>query len=83
MHFTGSEVIYGYTKAFNRGMAEVLLDGSSQGTVDLYSPSIEWQTATPFRTSGANPHTLQIRVTGRKDSAAAGAFVDLDALIVR
>jgi hypothetical protein len=83
LKFSGSEVIYVYTKAFNRGIAEILLDGASQGTVDLYSPSIEWQTATPFRTSEPGPHTLQIRVTGRKDSAATGAFVDLDALIVR
>jgi hypothetical protein len=70
LHFTGSEVIY--TKAFNRGIAEILLDGVTQGTVDLYSPSIEWQTATPFRVGEAGQHTLQIRVTGRKDSAATG-----------
>lgn len=83
LRFEGSEVIYVYTKAFNRGLAEVLLDGASQGTLDLYAPAIEWRTATPFRATGPGPHTLQIRVTGRKNPGATGVFVDVDALIVR
>jgi len=83
VRFEGSEVIYVYTKAFNRGMAEVVLDGASQGTLDLYSPAIEWRTATPFRATGPGPHTLQIRVTGRKNPAATGVFVDVDTVIVR
>ncbi len=83
VRFDGSEIVYVYTKAFNRGIAEILLDGSSQGMLDLYSPSIEWRTATPFRATGRGPHTLQIRVTGRKNAAAAGVFADVDALIVR
>ena len=83
LRFDGSQVIYVYTKAFNRGLAEVLLDGASQGTLDLYSPTVEWKTATPFRATGPGPHTFQIRVTGRKNPAATGVFVDVDALIVR
>ena len=83
VRFQGSEVIYVYTKAFNRGLAEVVLDGASQGTLDLYSPAIEWRTATPFRATGPGPHTLQIRVTGRKNPAATGVFVDVDTVSVR
>ena len=83
LRFDGSQLIYVYTKAFNRGVAEVLLDGASQGTLDLYSPHVEWKTATPFRATGPGPHTFQIRVTGRKNPAATGIFVDVDKLIVR
>jgi len=81
--FDGSEVVYVYTKAFNRGIAQIALDGQSQGTIDLYSPSVEWKTAAPFRARGPGPHTLQIQVTGHKTPSATGAFVDVDALIVR
>ncbi len=81
--FDGAEVVYVYTKAFNRGIAEITLDGESQGTIDLYSPSVEWKTASPFRANGPGRHTLQIRVAGRKSASATDVFVDLDALIVR
>ena len=83
LRFTGTEAFYLYTKAFNRGIAEVLLDGVSQGALDLYSPDIHWQTATPFRAHGPGPHTLEIRVTGQKNPASTGIFVDVDSLVVR
>jgi hypothetical protein len=41
--FEGSELQYVYTKAPNRGMALVTIDGSSRGTLDLYAPQIVWQ----------------------------------------
>ncbi len=81
--FDGAEIVYVYTKAFNRGIAQIVLDGRSLGTIDLYSPTVEWKTAVSFRTEGPGPHTLQIEVTGRKITSATGAFVDVDALIVR
>jgi hypothetical protein len=81
--FDGAEVVYVYTKAFNRGIAQISLDGRSQGAIDLYSPSLEWKTAAPFRAQGPGPHTLEIQVTGRKTPSATDAFVDVDALIVR
>lgn len=74
--FSGTEVTYIYSRAFNRGAAEVLIDGVSRGTVDLYSASIVWQSATRFPCSGAGPHTLEVRNTGT-------SFIDLDALEVR
>ncbi|HLG98263.1 MAG TPA: hypothetical protein VKX49_18250 [Bryobacteraceae bacterium] len=83
LRFTGTEVIYVYTKAFNRGIAEILLDRASQGTLDLYSSSIEWQTATPFRAPSSGQHILEIRVTGRRNAASTGVFVDADSLVVR
>ncbi|HMD49744.1 MAG TPA: hypothetical protein VKG79_11625, partial [Bryobacteraceae bacterium] len=82
LRFQGTEVTYVYTRAFNRGLAEVFIDGQSKGTLDLYSPAIGWKTTAPFR-SPAGTHTFEIRVTGSKSSAATDAFVDLDELIVR
>lgn len=81
--FEGAEVLYGYTKAFNRGIAEIILDGASQGSLDQYSPTVEWQSSLSIRATGRGPHTLEIRVTGRKDQAASDAFIDVDELIVR
>ena len=82
LRFQGTQVTYVYTKAFNRGLAEVFIDGQSKATLDLYSPAIGWKTSTSFQVSPGT-HTLEIRVTGRKSPAATGAFVDVDAVIVR
>lgn len=82
LRFQGTDVTYVYTKAFNRGFAEVFIDGESRATLDLYAPAIAWKTSTPFHAS-TGTHTFEIRVTGRKSSAATGAFVDVDELIVR
>lgn len=81
--FDGNEVMYVYTKAFNRGIAEIAIDGASQGALDLYAPSAEWKTATPFRANGPGRHALLIRVTGRKNPSARDAFIDVDMLVVR
>ncbi len=81
--FTGAEARYVYTKAFNRGIAEIKLDGVSQGAEDLYAPSIAWQASRLIRAPSPGDHTLEIRVTGRKNPFATAAYVDLDALQVR
>ena len=81
LRFEGTELTYVYTKAFNRGLAEISIDGQSKGTLDLYSPAIAWRTSATLRTS-AGIHTFEIRVSGRRTPASSGTFVDLDALIV-
>jgi hypothetical protein len=81
--FTGEEVRYVYTKAFNRGIAEINVDGTLQATLDLYSPAIEWKASFPIRAAEPGLHTLEIRVTGRKNPAATDSDVDVDALVVR
>jgi hypothetical protein len=83
LRFDGLEVTYVYTKAFNRGLAEILIDGENRGTVDLYSSTIEWKSSAVFRARDPGLHTLEIRVTGRRSPGATGAYVDLDKLIVR
>jgi 4-amino-4-deoxy-L-arabinose transferase-like glycosyltransferase len=80
--FTGAEVGYIYTKAPNRGIAEIVLDEITQGEVDLYSSSVEWKSTYQVRSSAAGAHTLKIRVTGRKNPAATDSYVDVDGFVV-
>jgi hypothetical protein len=81
--FEGGEIAYVYTKAFNRGVAEVKLDGVARGEIDLYSPKIIWQARKTFGDLAPGKHTFELIVTGRKDAAATDRYVDVDALIVR
>jgi hypothetical protein len=78
--FEGTELRYWYTKAFNRGLAAVFVDGISKGTVDLYSPTIEWQSSSLFAGLTPGRHTVEIRATGRHDPASADTYIDIDAL---
>jgi hypothetical protein len=80
--FEGDAVTYVYTKAPNRGIAEITIDGVSKGTFDLYSAAIQWRSRLKFEGLGAGRHVFVLRVTGSSRSGADGAFVDLDALEV-
>ena len=81
--FDGTELRYVYSKAFNRGMAAITIDGVAKGLLDLYSPTIEWQSSTTFGGLQPGHHTIEIRVTGRHNPASEGAYVDIDALLAR
>jgi hypothetical protein len=87
----GSEVIFAFdakalnwvfTKAPNRGVAEVTIDGVSKGAIDLYSPVIEWQSKVRFCCFTAGKHVLTIRVTGQTHAKSTGRFVDVDGFLV-
>jgi glycosyltransferase involved in cell wall biosynthesis len=80
--FEGSALLYVYTKAPNRGIAEVTVDGRSQGTIDLYSPQIQWQTRTDFCCFSPNTHLAVLRVTGESNPQSRGKFVDVDSFFV-
>jgi hypothetical protein len=81
--FRGRDLNYFYTKAPNRGLCDVILDGQRRGVVDLYSPKIEWRSSTEFQGLGAGVHVLILRVSGKKSSAASDCFVDVDGFSVR
>jgi Dolichyl-phosphate-mannose-protein mannosyltransferase len=82
LSFEGTGITWVYTKAFNRGIAEVKVDGIARGDIDLYSPKIVWQAHQTFGGLTPGKHTFEVVVTGRKDAAATDRYVDLDALIV-
>jgi glycosyltransferase involved in cell wall biosynthesis len=80
--FEGTALTYVFTKAWNRGLASVTIDGISQGTIDLYSPNIEWQSRQKFCCLGAGRHVAAIRVVGQSNPKSKGNFIDLDSFVV-
>lgn len=76
--FEGVAVTLIHTKAFNRGLAEILIDGKAAGTLDGYASKIEWQQRARFQAGTAGRHTLTVRVLGRHGPTAQGSFVDID-----
>jgi hypothetical protein len=78
--FEGTEFEYIYTKAYNRGMALVTIDGITRGTLDLFEPWTRWQANTVFGGLKPGRHTVEIRVLGRRNERSAGDTVDIDAL---
>jgi hypothetical protein len=79
--FTGQAVTYLFTTTFNRGFAEVSIDGADRGALDLYSPKTEFQVARKF-TVPSGSHVIRIRVAGRKSPQSSGRFVDVDGFVV-
>jgi hypothetical protein len=80
--FSGSALIYGFTRAFNRGRAQIYLDGKLVEVLDQYSPDIQWQSQKRYVVEAPGRHSVAIRVTGEKDVNSKAAFVDLDYLVV-
>jgi hypothetical protein len=81
--FDGTELRYVYSKAFNRGLAAITIDGVAKGVLDLYSPAIEWQSSTTFGGLRPGHHTVEIRVIGQHNPASNASYVDIDALLTR
>jgi len=77
--FTGEQFILVSDKDPYRGIAEVLVDNVSQGTVDLYNDTTINQVEV-FKSAvlASGPHTIKIRVTGTKRAAARATYVRVD-----
>jgi dolichol-phosphate mannosyltransferase len=80
--FEGKALTYVYTKAVNRGIASVTVDGVDRGAVDLYSAVTQWQSRTRFCCFGPGRHMAVIRATGRANPQSKGKFIDLDSFTV-
>jgi hypothetical protein len=79
--FTGTAVRLISSLESNRGICEIFLDGVSQGTVDLYSPTIKRQQVIFEKNSLiSGEHIIKMVVTGEKNSAASECYVDIDAV---
>ncbi|SCN25713.1 PEGA domain protein [Clostridium sp. N3C] len=63
----------------NRGIAKVIIDGTSY-TVDMYSPSLQLQ-KTIFQVTNLSPgnHTITVQCTGTKSSSSKGTYIMIDA----
>jgi hypothetical protein len=80
--FDGRSLIYMFTRAPNRGIAEVLVDGKLSATVDEWARGIAWQSQERLCCFPPGRHEVTIRVSGRKRPEAEGRFIDVDGLIV-
>jgi hypothetical protein len=80
--FNGTAFTYTYTKAFNRGIARIEVDGAQIREVDLYSAQTEWQASTSFTGLPAGNHTVRISVALARNPSSSNTFVDIDALRV-
>ena len=79
--FTGTGVRYVYTRAINRGTADVYLDGALQRTIDLYSPTTQWQSSTTFQNLKNAVHLIEVRVGQGRNAAATDQYVDVDEFV--
>ncbi len=84
LSFTGSAITYIFTKALNRGIALVLIDGNERARIDTYSKDTVWRSERVFPAGrlGARTHSLEVRVLEKKNPASSGTYVDLDAIVV-
>jgi hypothetical protein len=81
--FEGTQITWVHSKAVNRGIAEVRIDGVSKGKIDLYSATTIWRTEDTFKTFGPGAHTFEVLVTEDRNPLATDHFADVDALIVK
>lgn len=83
LSFSGSEVYWITTRKASYGLAEVFLDGVSQGVVDLYTADTRYQQAVwSKRGLAPGPHKLKIRVLRLKNPASSSYLVGVDAFDV-
>lgn len=78
----GTGFDYIHATAFNRGRAEILVDGKRRASIDLYSPQSIWQAHTTVRGLAPGRHVVTIRAQPEKTAAAADFYIDLDAVTV-
>ena len=66
----------------SEGKATITIDGVSKGTIDLYSPTVNWRVPEAFTGLTSGAHTILVTVLGTKDRAATGTQVVVDAFVV-
>jgi glycosyltransferase involved in cell wall biosynthesis len=81
--FEGDLLLYSYTKAPNRGLADISIDGAHKAIVDLYSDKTEWQKSTFFDKLGRGRHLAVITVLPGKNPKSSDRYVDVDSFLVR
>ena len=82
--FNGTSVALVTSKAATRGIANITLDGTDLGNVDLFSSTKKTKTVawTPDSPLSAGPHTLVVTVTGTRNAGSTGTRIDIDAFLV-
>jgi GH25 family lysozyme M1 (1,4-beta-N-acetylmuramidase) len=77
--FSGRQVTWFTVMGPAFGRAIVLIDGHDRGTFDGYAPANRFKVARTFHGLAPGPHTITVRATGKRSSAATDALVAIDA----
>jgi hypothetical protein len=80
--FTGTAVSWISVKCELCGTADVFVDGTLAGTVDMYSATREQGVVFTATGLPVGTHTLAIDVTGTKNPASGDAYIAVDAFDV-
>src|SRR5580658_3211293 len=80
--FQGGLLTYVYTKAANRGMVAIAIDGVRQASVDLYSPKTEWQRQSIFKVTTGR-HLAVLTILPEKNPQSSDRWIDVDAFEVQ
>lgn len=62
----------------DQGKAQITIDGVSEGTLDLYAPTPQFQYAQVYSGLALSRHTVVVKVVGQKNTASSGTQVRLD-----
>jgi GH25 family lysozyme M1 (1,4-beta-N-acetylmuramidase) len=77
--FSGRSITWYTAVGPAAGKATVRIDGSVEGTFDLYATHADLRVGRTFDGLGAGPHTITIRVPGRARASASDTQVVVDA----
>ncbi|MEM7798335.1 MAG: Ig-like domain-containing protein, partial [Chloroflexota bacterium] len=75
--FDGEWVNVGFLTRSRAGLAEILIDGVSQGTFDTYSPA-DSTINVVFDSLGPGSHTIEIRATDQANPSSSDDYVYID-----
>ena len=84
--FIGNSIKYCYSKAYNRGIVGVTIDGVTQSDLDLYNPSVQRHVCTTYNNldnSNGGIHIINVMNTGYKNPNSSGTFTSVDNLVVQ
>ncbi|MDX2150137.1 MAG: hypothetical protein SFV54_05345 [Bryobacteraceae bacterium] len=74
IRFTGVRFTWFFTRASNRGRAQVFIDDQPRGEVNQFAADVQWQSSAVFDGLPPGPHTVRVRILE--------GFIDLDRFVV-
>lgn len=80
--FSGASVAWVTTTAADRGIAQVRIDNGEWQVVDLYGPALQARRVMLAAGLAPGEQTLEVGVTGERNSGATSARVDIDAFVI-
>jgi hypothetical protein len=90
--FAGTRATLVFAEASNEGMAEVFIDGASQGVIDLYSPcqtqsagctGVVWHSVATYEGLKPGAHSVTVRVLHARNPRSTAYGVDIDGFIFK